>query len=61
MKRLTHKELISKFKKDHIHNSKLYPSSKFSYILTPTGIGTKVVMMCNVCGQTKDITAYENW
>lgn len=61
MKPLTHKELISKFKEDHKHNARLYPSPKFSYIITPTGIGTKVVMMCNICNQTKDITNYESW
>lgn len=32
-----------------------------SIILTPTGIGFGKDAKCNVCGETEDITDYENW
>lgn len=34
---------------------------KFSYILTPTGLGTLIKIKCNVCGKERDVTDSENW
>ena len=34
---------------------------KFTYIFTPTGIGTAVVVRCNACGEEKDITDIDSW
>lgn len=34
---------------------------KFTYIFTPTGIGTAVVVRCNACGEEKDITDVDSW
>ena len=36
-------------------------SEKISYILSPTGIGIKVEVLCRECGANKDITEYEKW
>ena len=36
-------------------------SIKFSYIVTPTGIGTRVDIRCNKEINNKDITDYERW
>ena len=37
------------------------PGRQISYSFAPTGIGTKVVIQCDLCGKTKDITNYDNW
>ena len=34
---------------------------KFSYIITPTGLGECVSIRCNSCNTTKDITNVESW
>ena len=34
---------------------------KFSYIITPTGLGECVSIRCNSCNITKDITDVESW
>lgn len=33
----------------------------FSYIITPTGLGTILEVKCNVCGKSKTITDFDNW
>ena len=34
---------------------------KFTYIFTPTGVGTAIVVRCNACGEEKDITDVDSW
>lgn len=34
---------------------------KFTYIFTPTGIGTAIIVRCNACGEEKDITDVDSW
>ena len=34
---------------------------KFSYIITPTGLGECVSIRCNACEAIKDITDIESW
>ena len=34
---------------------------QFTYEITPGGLGNEVVIKCNECGETKDITDSENW
>lgn len=34
---------------------------KFTYIFTPTGIGTAIVVRCNACGEEEDITDINSW
>lgn len=48
-----------------LHGSKLgrhrhMANPRFTYALTPTGLGTKVIIRCK-CGVEKDITEYESW
>lgn len=33
----------------------------FSYIFTPSGIGTGVSIRCSKCKETENITNYDNW
>ena len=51
-----------KFMKEHENCS--FTSSiggKFSYIITPTGLGECVSIRCNACEAIKDITDIESW
>ncbi len=41
------------------HHRAMNPA-RFTYELTPTGVGTKCVIRC-ACGIEKDITDYESW
>ena len=34
---------------------------KFTYVFTPTGIGTAIVVRCNACGKEEDITNIDAW
>lgn len=34
---------------------------KFTFIITPTGLGPIVSIRCNVCNEEKDITNCNNW
>jgi Fe2+ or Zn2+ uptake regulation protein len=34
---------------------------QFTYEITPGGLGSSVIIKCNQCGKTKDITNTENW
>ena len=34
---------------------------KFSYIVTPNGVGQILEIRCNICGDIADITNTENW
>lgn len=33
----------------------------YSFIFTPTGIADTIEIRCNVCGDHKNITDYDNW
>lgn len=33
----------------------------FTYIITPTGLGSCISIRCNSCGEVKDITDSESW
>lgn len=35
--------------------------SSFSYVFTPNGIGTGIVVRCNRCGADKDVTECERF
>lgn len=50
---------FKKFQKKHrkICNK----NTNFSYIITPTGIGTGINIRCNKCMKEKDITDYGSW
>lgn len=34
---------------------------QFTFIFTPTGVGTCVEVKCNACQKIKDITDIDNW
>lgn len=34
---------------------------QFSYIMTPSGLGDRIAIRCNYCGETEDITNVDNW
>lgn len=45
------------FRQEHAHedfNSTI--GGKFSFIITPTGLGPIIEVKCNACGEIKDIT-----
>ncbi len=33
----------------------------FSFVFTPTGLGTLAAVKCNVCGETKTLTDVDSW
>lgn len=33
----------------------------YSFLVTPTGLGSIVSIKCNACGEMEDITNNENW
>lgn len=57
LKTLSNKELkdVVDFRNQHRH------SNSFSYTLTGTGIGTAIVVTCEKCGESKNITDYDAW
>ena len=36
-------------------------SEYFTYIFTPTGLGTGKSIKCNLCGEEENITDYDCW
>ena len=34
---------------------------KYSFIFTPTGVGTIIQVRCNACDKIKDITNIDDW
>lgn len=34
---------------------------QFSFIFTPTGLGNVVIIKCNACDKTEDVTDISNW
>ena len=34
---------------------------KYTFIITPTGIGQCIVIKCNSCNEEVDITDFESW
>lgn len=50
---------VVRFIKDHKECD--MPNSKFTYSITPTGIGNVVEIKCNCCGKVEDVTNYDNW
>lgn len=61
---LTDKELqdIDSFKNKH--KNCVFTATvggKFTYIITPTGLGNCIEIRCNACGKQVDITDISNW
>ena len=53
------KEFREKHKDCYVPHTTI--SGQFSYIFTPTGIGYGVSIRCEICGESEDITNYDNW
>ena len=60
----------AEFRKEHSHKEELEADGKlafstlgmqFTYEITPGGLGNGIVIKCNYCGETKDITDIDNW
>ncbi len=43
------------------HRCKKGSKRRHTYLLSPTGIGLKVVVRCDECQKTKDVTDYDSW
>lgn len=54
---------LTAFKEKHAESCPAITAigGKFTYIFTPTGIGTAIVVRCNACGEEKDITDVNSW
>lgn len=53
---------VKEFKLKHCScKSKHSKPDRYSYILTPTGIGYVLEIKCNCCDEIKNITDYNNW
>lgn len=55
---------IQAFKEKHKNCIRKNPTTiggGFSYIFTPTGIGTAVSIKCNVCNEVENCTDYDCW
>lgn len=50
-----------KFIKEHSSCKNNTFEGKFSYIITPTGIGDCVAIKCNACKEVREITDVESW
>jgi hypothetical protein len=49
-------------KKHYVKHSKHFINLQgISFILSPTGIGNSVKIICNDCGEQLNITDYESW
>lgn len=56
------KEKAQQFYEDHKNCESISSmGGKFSFIITPTGLGDCVCIRCNSCKATKDITDIESW
>ena len=53
------------FREEHYKRHYLVPTkaggNTFVYTLSGTGLGTIIKITCPECGETKDITDFENW
>lgn len=52
------------FTKEHAECSKKHPTTiggGVSIVLTPTSVGTGVVLECTICGKIENITEYDKW
>lgn len=63
-------ERARKFKEKHNHSAEFRAQGKlafstlgqqFTYEITPGGLGKTVVIKCNHCGESEDITNINNW
>ena len=56
-------KLAREFEREHWHPkvNKGAIGGHISYTFTPTSLGNSIVMKCNICGQTKNITDYGSW
>jgi len=63
-------ERARKFKEKHDHSAEFRAQGKlafstlgqqFTYEIIPGGLGNSVIIKCNHCGETEDITNTENW
>ena len=63
-------ERARKFKEKHNHSAEFRAQGKlafstlgqqFTYEITPGGLGDTVVIKCNHCGESEDITNIDNW
>jgi hypothetical protein len=55
---------IQAFKEKHKNCIRKNPTTiggGFSYIFTPTGIGTAVSIKCNICNEDENCTDYDCW
>lgn len=52
------------FVKEHAECAKKHPTAiggGVSIVLTPTSVGTGVVLECTICGECENITEYDKW
>ena len=54
-------EFKRKHKKCHSGIRTTEGDYKFSYIVTPNGVGQVLEIKCNICNEITDITNIENW
>ena len=52
-------KLVKEFKQKH--KECLKKKLGIAYCFTPCSIGNSVSIKCNGCGETKNITDYDNW
>ena len=56
---------VNEFKKKHCKSctskQNLTAGEYWSYKFIPSGIGTTVIVKCNLCGEEEDITNYDCW
>jgi len=61
---MTEKEYKAKYRFEHTHKKcrrETATGGQFTYHITPTSIGSIVVVECNVCKKKKDVTEYGAW
>jgi hypothetical protein len=56
-------ELAKEFEHKHRHPgvNKGAIGGHINYIFTPTPIGDAITIECDICGETQNITDYDNW
>ena len=56
------KGLFGLFKKKHNeHPIGTCDGGQYSYRITPSSIGTTITVICNECGEEKNITDFSDW
>ena len=55
--------LASKFEHDHLHRDKEHGAigGGIVYTFANTGLGQVAKVSCDLCGETLDLTEYDNW